>query len=74
MMWARGASEFGAVLILAYYVPFFGHYARVAPVLVADRFASFGLDYAQPVTAIVILISLIVFISLRTIAYRGEKA
>ena len=74
MMWARGASEFGAVLILAYYVPFFGHYARVAPILVADRFASFGLDYAQPVTAIVILISLIVFISLRTIAYRGEKA
>jgi len=74
MMWARGASEFGAVLILAYYVPFFGHYARVAPILVADRFASFGLDYAQPVTAIVILISLIVFIVLRTIAYRGEKA
>lgn len=74
MMWARGASEFGAVLILAYYVPFFGHYARVAPILVADRFASFGLDYARPVTAIVILLSLIVFIALRTVAYRGGKA
>jgi len=74
MMWARGASEFGAVLILAYYVPFFGHYTRVAPILVADRFASFGLEYAQPVTAIVISISLIVFITLRTIAYRGQKA
>jgi molybdate/tungstate transport system permease protein len=73
MMWARGASEFGAVFILAYYVPFFGHYACVAPVLVADRFTSFGLDYARPVTAIVILISLIIFITFRTIAYRGEK-
>ena len=74
MMWARGASEIGAVLILAYYVPFFGHYARVAPILVADRFTSFGLDYARPVTALVILISLIVFIVFRTIACRGEKA
>jgi molybdate/tungstate transport system permease protein len=74
MMWARGMSEFGAVLILAYYVPFFGHYACVAPILVADRFTSFGLDYARPVTALVILISLIVFIVFRTIACRGEKA
>jgi len=74
MMWARGTSEFGAVLILAYYVPFLGRYACVAPVLVADRFNSFGLDYARPVTAIVILISLVVFVVMRTIAYRGEKA
>lgn len=74
MMWARGASEFGAVLILAYYVPFLGQHARVAPVLVADRFTSFGLDYARPVTALVILVSLVMFVVLRTMAYRGEKA
>lgn len=73
MMWARGLSEFGAVLILAYHVPFLNEYPVVAPILVADRFASFGLDYARPVAVLVILISLIAFISLRTIAMREEK-
>lgn len=74
MMWARAVSEFGAVLILAYHVPFLGEHPAVAPILVADRFASFGLDYARPVAVLVILVSLIAFISLRTLAFRGEKA
>ena len=43
MMWARGVSEFGAILILAYHVPFLGHNPVVAPILVADRF-NYGLD------------------------------
>jgi molybdate/tungstate transport system permease protein len=73
MMWARGMSEFGAILILAYHVPFLGEHPMVAPILVADRF-NLGLDYARPVTALVILISLIVFIVLRTLVYKGEKA
>ena len=73
MMWARGMSEFGAVLIIAYHVPFLKGHPVVAPILVADRFASFGLDYARPVAALIILTSLIAFIVLRTIAYRGEK-
>jgi len=74
MMWARGMSEFGAVLILAYHVPFLGSYPMVAPILVADRFESFGLDYARPVAVLVILISLVTFVFLRTLAYRGENA
>ena len=74
MMWARAVSEFGAVLILAYHVPFFGENPAVAPILVADRFGSFGLDYARPVAVLVILISLFVFVGLRTLAFRGEKA
>jgi molybdate/tungstate transport system permease protein len=73
MMWARAMSEFGAVLILAYYVPFLGDRATVAPILVADRFTAFGLDYALPVASLVILISLIIFVALRYIALRGEK-
>jgi molybdate/tungstate transport system permease protein len=73
MMWARAMSEFGAVLILAYHVPFLGGYETVAPILVADRFAGFGLDYARPVAALVILISLVAFILLRYTALRGEK-
>ena len=73
LMWARAVSEFGAILILAYHVPFLGQHPAVAPVLVYSRWADFGLDYARPVAVLVILISLLVFVVLRTIAIRGNK-
>ncbi len=74
MMWARGMSEFGAVLMIAYHVPFLGHHPCVAPILVADRFTSYGWNATLPVLAIVILIPLILFIVFRAIAYRGTKS
>ena len=58
MMWARGISEFGAVVILAYH-------PKIVPVLVYERFAGFGLDAAQPVAAILILVALLAFGLLR---------
>jgi molybdate/tungstate transport system permease protein len=58
MMWARGISEFGAVVILAYH-------PKIVPVLVYERFEGFGLDAAQPISLLLILVALIVFISLR---------
>ncbi|MFP3879960.1 MAG: ABC transporter permease [Dehalococcoidia bacterium] len=73
LMWARGLSEFGAILIIAYSASFLGWNTKVLPIVVADRF-DFGLDYTRPVAAIAILISLVAFIVLRSIAYRGEKA
>ena len=73
LMWARGLSEFGAIVILAYNASFFGWNTKVLPVLVADRF-DFGLDYTRPVAALAVLISLVAFVALRSIAYRGEKA
>jgi molybdate/tungstate transport system permease protein len=73
LMWARGLSEFGAIVIIAYSASFFGWNTKVLPVLVADRF-DFGLDYTKPVAALAIIISLIAFIVLRSIAYRGERA
>jgi molybdate/tungstate transport system permease protein len=66
MMWARGISEFGAVIILAYH-------PMIAPVLVYERFETYGLNYARPIAVILILVSVLVFIVLRTLAYRGEK-
>jgi len=74
MMWARAMSEFGAVIILAYHVPFLGEHPMVAPVLVYYRFNNFGLDAARPVAVLVILISLIAFVGLRTLTTRQEKA
>ena len=54
MMWARGVSEFGAVVILAYN-------PKIVPVLVYERFQGFGLNSAQPVAGLLIIISLLVF-------------
>ena len=73
LMWARGLSEFGAIVIIAYSASFLGFNFKVLPVLIANRF-DFGLDYTLPVAALAILISLVVFLVLRSIAYRGEKA
>jgi len=58
MMWARGMSEFGAVVIIAYH-------PMVTPVLIWERFTSFGLAYARPVAAVFVAICLLVFIILR---------
>jgi len=67
MMWARGLSEFGAVMILAYH-------PMIAPILVYERFQTHGLEYSQPAAVLLILISVLIFVVLRMIAYRGEKA
>ena len=54
MMWARGVSEFGAVVILAYN-------PKIVPVLLYERFEGFGLAAALPVAVLLIVVSLIVF-------------
>lgn len=58
MMWSRGISEFGAVFILVYH-------PMVAPILVWDRFETYGLDYAKPVAVLLILLCVGIFLILR---------
>jgi molybdate/tungstate transport system permease protein len=58
MMWGRGISEFGAVMILAYH-------PKTVPVLVFERLEGFGLSVAQPVAVLLILSSLAVFVLLQ---------
>ncbi len=60
MMWARGISEFGAVVILAYN-------PKIVSVLVYERFEGYGLSAAQPVALLLILVALVVFIMLRLV-------
>ena len=74
MMWARAISEFGAIMIFAYHVPFLGEHPTVAPILVYERFANYGLSSAAPVAILVILVSLVAFVVLRMLAFRGRKA
>ena len=58
MMWARGMSEFGAVVIVAYN-------PQTAPVLIFERFTAYGLKYSVPAAAIFVLVSLVIFVALR---------
>ncbi|MEE4254380.1 MAG: ABC transporter permease [Desulfuromusa sp.] len=58
MMWSRGLGEFGAVVIIAYH-------PMVAPVMIYDRFNSYGLSYSAPVAAVMIAVSLTTFLLVR---------
>jgi len=69
MMWGRGLSEFGAVVILAYH-------PMTAPILVYERFTSYGLKYSKPIAIIMIMVTLVIFIGLRLLYSkegRGEN-
>lgn len=66
MMFARGMSEFGAVVIVAYH-------PMIAPVLIYERFSLFGLKYARPASVVFIIVALVVFIILRLLANPVRK-
>jgi len=63
MAWARAVSEFGAVLIIAYY-------PRVGPTLIYERFTGFGLEGARPVALLLVILCLSLFIGLRVVTGR----
>jgi len=65
MMFARGMSEFGAVVIIAYH-------PMIAPVMIWDRFTAYGMKYAQPVAVVFLFVTLIVFTVLRYISKKPK--
>ena len=65
MMWARSISEFGAIVVLVYN-------PKVVSVLIYDRFTSHGLAGALPVAVILVAVSLIVFVCLRSVQRRSR--
>ena len=60
LMWGRGISEFGAVVILAYN-------PKVISVLTYERFEGFGLRAAQPPAVLIVIVAFVVFVGLRTL-------
>ena len=66
LMFARGMSEFGAVIMVAYH-------PMITPILIYERFGAFGLKYARPVSVLFIMISLAVFIALRMLARNNDQ-
>lgn len=67
MMFARGMSEFGAVVIVAYH-------PMITPVMIYERFGAFGLKYARPVALLFIAVCLVFFILLRYLSKAKKDA
>jgi molybdate/tungstate transport system permease protein len=44
----------------------------IAPVLIFERFSSYGLSYARPASVIFIIVALFVFIALRLISVKRK--
>jgi molybdate/tungstate transport system permease protein len=66
LMWGRGISEFGAVVILAYH-------PMIAPVLIYDRFTSYGLSSSRPVAVLLILGCIFLFMIIKIISRLGAS-
>lgn len=62
---ARAISEFGSIVVLAYF-------PRSAPVLIWDRFTAYGLREAIPATAFLLAVTLVIF-WLATLAERRRR-
>jgi molybdate/tungstate transport system permease protein len=67
LMWARGLSEFGAVVIVAYH-------PMVTPVLIYERFGAFGLQAARPIAVLFIAVCLVFFIVIRLLGREPDNA
>ena len=66
MMWARGISEFGAVIMLTYH-------PATAPVVIFERFETYGLAYALPVATVLVAICGVLFLAFRLLSRSGER-
>ena len=66
LMFGRGMSEFGAVVMVAYH-------PMITPVLIYERFSQFGLKYAQPVSVIFVIVCLVLFLGLRWISLEKKS-
>lgn len=67
MMFSRGLSEFGAIVIIAYY-------PMVTPVLIYQRFGDFGLAHARSASVVFIAVCLLVFVALRLVSGEARHA
>ncbi|SFM59058.1 ABC transporter permease [Thermodesulforhabdus norvegica] len=66
MSGARAISEFGAVVVIAYH-------PVTAPVLIYERFESYGLRYSQPVAVLLVGVCMVLFIVVRWITLKNNN-
>jgi len=63
---ARAVSEFGAVILLAYF-------PKTAPVYLYDVFVSQGLNAALPINALLILLAVIILVIFKFVVSKPSK-
>ncbi len=61
--WARAVSEFGAVMMIAFY-------PMIAPTYIYFLYANYGLKAALPATSLLLLLTLAIFIAMRYLSRR----
>lgn len=66
LTWARSLSEFGAVVVLAYY-------PKTVPVYLYDVFSSEGLKAALPISGLLILLAIIVLVVFRLVTAKPAR-
>ena len=66
LTWARGVSEFGAVILLAYF-------PKTAPVYLYDVFVSQGLTAALPINGLLIILAIVVLVVFRVLIDRPSR-
>lgn len=66
MMFSRSISEFGAVVIIAYY-------PHVGTTLIFDRFINGGIESARPAAIVFLILSLLIFIAAKVISNKFDK-
>lgn len=67
LTWARAVSEFGAVILLAYF-------PKTAPVYLYEVFVSQGLSAALPINALLIILSIVILIVFRITVAKPAKS
>lgn len=67
LTWARAVSEFGAVMLIAYF-------PKTAPVYLYDVFVSQGLSAALPINAILILLAIVILVVFRITVAKPTKS
>ncbi len=66
LMWARGISEFGAVVIITYH-------PMTTPVLVYQRLNDFGLSYARAAALLLVMVTILIFVVLRVLSRPARR-
>ncbi|MCS3900643.1 tungstate ABC transporter permease WtpB [Methanococcus voltae] len=66
LTYARGLSEVGAILIVAYF-------PKTTPVLIMDRFNQFGLSSSKPISVVMIVVSILLFTIFRLVRHKKSK-
>ena len=67
LTWARAVSEFGAVVLIAYF-------PKTAPVHLFDVFVSEGLSAALPISGLLILLAVVILVVFRVMVAKPVKS